>query len=83
MVVKKIATGHYAKIEKGAKVQYAMIAENAVVKSGAVVGEDPQDYEDRAKWGVAVVGPNLTIGENAKVKAQTMVVENVEGGAEV
>ena len=72
-----------AKIEKGAKVQYAMIAENAVVKSGAVVGEDPQDYEDRAKWGVAVVGPNLTIGENAKVKAQTMVVENVEGGAEV
>ena len=72
-----------AKIEKGAKVQYAMIAENAVVKSGAVVGEDPQDYEDRAKWGVAVVGPNLVIGENAKVKAQTMVVENIEGGAEV
>ena len=72
-----------AKIEKGAKVQYAMIAENAVVKSGAVVGEDPQSYEDRAKWGVAVVGPNLTIGENAKVKAQTMVVEDVEGGAEV
>lgn len=72
-----------AKIEKGAKVQYAMIAENAVVKSGAVVGEDPQDYADREKWGVAVVGPNLTIGENAKVKAQTMVVENVEGGAEV
>ena len=71
-----------AKIEKGAKVQYAMIAENAVVKSGAVVGEDPQDYEDRAKWGVAVVGPNLTIGENAKVKAQTMITEDLEGGAE-
>ena len=72
-----------AKIEKGAKVQYAMIAENAVVKSGAVVGEDPQECADRDKWGVAVVGPNLTIGENAKVKAQTMVVEDVEGGAEV
>ncbi len=72
-----------AKIEKGAKVQYAMIAENAVIKSGAVVGEDPQAYDDRANWGVAVVGPNLTIGENAKVKAQTMVVEDVEGGAEV
>ncbi len=72
-----------AKIEKGAKVQYAMIAENAVVKSGAVVGEDPQDCDDRANWGVAVVGPNLTVGENAKVKAQTMVVEDVEGGAEV
>ena len=71
-----------AKIEKGAKVQYAMIAENAVVKSGAVVGEDPQDYEDRANWGVAVVGPNLTIGENAKVKAQTMITEDLEGGAQ-
>ena len=72
-----------AKIEKGAKVQYAMVAENAVIKSGAVVGEDPQECADREKWGVAVVGPNLTIGENAKVKAQTMVVEDVEGGAEV
>ncbi|MCD7774402.1 MAG: glucose-1-phosphate adenylyltransferase [Clostridiales bacterium] len=72
-----------AKIEKGAKVQYAMIAENAVVKSGAVVGEDPQEISDLEEWGVAVVGPALTVGENAKVKAKTMVTENVEGGAEI
>ncbi len=72
-----------AKIEKGAKVQYAMVAENAVVKSGAVVGEDPQECADLNEWGVAVVGPNLTIGENAKVKAKVMVTEDVEGGAEV
>ena len=72
-----------AKIEKGAKVQYAMVAENAVIKSGAVVGEDPSDYENREDWGVAVVGPALTIGENAKVKAKVMVVEDVEGGATV
>ena len=70
-----------AKIEKGAKVQYAMIAENAVVKSGAVVGEDPQECADLNEWGVAVVGPSLTVGEKAKVKAKTMVVEDVEGGA--
>ena len=72
-----------AKIEKGAKVQYAMIAENAVVKSGAVVGEDPRECTDLGEWGVAVVGPSLTVGENATVKAKTMVVENVEGGAQV
>ena len=72
-----------AKIEKGAKVQYAMIAENAVVKSGAVVGEDPRECADLGEWGVAVVGPSLTVGENATVKAKTMVVENVEGGAQV
>ncbi len=72
-----------AKIEKGAKVQYAMVAENAVIKCGAVVGEDPSAYENRDDWGVAVVGPALTIGEDAKVKAKTMVVEDVEGGATV
>lgn len=72
-----------ARIEKGAKVQYAMVAENAVVKSGAVVGEDPQECADLNEWGVAVVGPNLTIGENARVKAKTMVTEDVQGGAEV
>ena len=72
-----------AKIEKGAKVQYAMIAENAVVKSGAVVGEDPQECADLNEWGVAVVGPALTVGVNAKVKAKVMVTEDVEGGAVV
>ncbi len=72
-----------AKIEKGAKVQYAMVAENAVIKSGAVVGEDPSECANRDDWGVAVVGPQLTVGENAKVKAKTMVVEDVEGGATV
>lgn len=72
-----------AKIEKGAKVQYAMVAENAVIKSGAVVGEDPQECANLEEWGVAVIGPNLTVGENAKVKAKTMVCEDVKGGAEV
>lgn len=72
-----------AKIEKGAKVQYAMIAENAVVKQGAVVGEDPQECSNLNEWGVAVVGPSLAVGENAKVKAKTMVTENVEGGASI
>lgn len=72
-----------AKIEKGAKVQYAMIAENAVVKQGAVVGEDPQECSNLNEWGVAVVGPSLTVGKNAKVKAKTMVTENVEGGASI
>ncbi len=72
-----------AKIEKGAKVQYAMVAENAVIKSGAKVGEDPQECANLGEWGVAVVGPGLTVGEKAKVKAKVMVTENVEGGAEI
>lgn len=72
-----------AKIEKGAVVQYAMIAEDAVVKSGAVVGQDPQECENRDEWGVAVVGPKLTVGEKATVKAKTMVIKDVEGGATV
>ncbi len=72
-----------AKIEKGAKVQYAMIAENAVIKSGAVVGEDPQECKELSEWGVAVVGPSLTVGENASVSAKAMVTEDVKGGDRV
>ena len=57
-----------AVIEEGAQVQYSIIAENAVVKKGAVVGKRPEDMADRDKWGVAVVGANVTIGENAVVE---------------
>lgn len=70
-----------AKIKKGAKVQYAMVAENAVIEANAKVGEDPQECEDLGAWGVAVVGPNLTVGENAEVKAKTMITEDVREGA--
>ena len=72
-----------AVIKKGAVVQYAMVAENAVIEEGAVVGENPEKCENLDGWGVSVVGPNVTVGKNAKVKAQSMISEDVKEGETV
>ena len=71
-----------AVIEPGAKVCYSIIAENVTVKSGAVVGERPEDMENLDNWGVAVVGEGVTIGQNAKVGPKAMVVKDVKDGEE-
>ncbi len=72
-----------AVIKKGAVVQYAMVAENAVIEEGAVVGENPQKCENLENWGVSVVGAGVTVGKNAKVKAQSMISEDVKEGETV
>lgn len=72
-----------AVIKKGAVVQYAMVAENSVIEEGAVIGENPEKCENLEDWGVSVVGANVTVGKNAKVKAKSMIAEDVEGGASV
>lgn len=72
-----------AVIKKGAVVQYAMVAENAVIEEGAIVGENPEKCEDLSKWGVAVVGAGVNVGKNARVKAQSMISEDVKEGETV
>ena len=72
-----------AVIKKGAVVQYAMVAENAVIEEGAVIGENPEKCDDLSNWGVSVVGPGVTVGKNAKVKAQSMISEDVKEGETV
>ena len=71
-----------AVVEPGAKVRYSIIAENVTVKSGAVVGERPEDMDNLENWGVAVVGEGVTIGQNAKVGPKAMVVKDVKDGEE-
>ena len=70
-----------AVVEEGAEVQYSIIAENVLVKKGAVIGSRPESCEDISKWGVAVVGDGVTIGENAVVEPKAMITEDVIGGA--
>ncbi len=72
-----------AVIKKGAKVYYSVLAENVRVERGAVVGEDPQHSKDLDNWGVAVVGGDLTVGENAFVRARSMVDNDVCAGETV
>jgi len=65
-----------AVIESGAVVEYAIVGENAVIKTGAHVGTQPDGSEG---WGVATVGPDVTICEGAVVEAGAMIYESVEG----
>ncbi len=69
-----------ATIKSGEKVKYGMIAENAVIEENAVVGENPEECKDLEKWGVAVIGADVTIGKNAKISANLMIDENVKEG---
>lgn len=69
-----------AVVEEGAEVYYSIIAENVTIKKGAVVGARPENVEDKSKWGVAVVGEGVTIGENAKVGPKAMLEKDVQDG---
>lgn len=62
-----------ARIEEGAQVHYAIVAENAVIGKNAVIGERPEDVEKLEDWGVAVVGPNCVIGEGETVPPKAMI----------
>lgn len=69
-----------ARVKKGAKVTYSIIAGNSVVEEGACIGGSPEDSESIDDWGIAVVGPNLTVGKNAVIKANAMIYDNVKEG---
>ena len=72
-----------ARVESGAVVDESlqtMIAENAVIESGAEVGEDPEKCDDLSNWGVTVIGSEVTVGKDAKVSAKLMIDEDVKEG---
>lgn len=62
-----------AVIEEGAKVQYAIIGEDAVIGRNTVVGERPENMEDKEKWGVAVVGPKCMVAPDSYIAPLEMV----------
>ena len=64
-------------IKSGAVVEYAIVGENCVVGSGAHIGARPETIENRDDWGIAVVGHNITISENAKVLPKQIISENM------
>lgn len=64
-------------IKSGAIVEYAIVGENCTVESGAQIGARPETVENRDDWGIAVVGHNITISENAKVLPKQIISENM------
>ncbi|MBQ8781300.1 MAG: glucose-1-phosphate adenylyltransferase [Oscillospiraceae bacterium] len=64
-------------IKSGAVVEYSIVGENCVVGEGAHIGARPETIENRDDWGIAVVGHNITISENAKVLPKQIISENM------
>ncbi len=64
-------------IKSGAIVEYAIVGENCTVGSGVHIGARPETFENRDDWGIAVVGHNITISENAKVLPKQIISENM------
>ncbi|MBE6887700.1 MAG: glucose-1-phosphate adenylyltransferase [Ruminococcaceae bacterium] len=65
-------------VKKGAVVEYAIIGEGCTIEAGAHIGERPESVEDSANWGIAVIGNNLSVCENAKVPAKAMIYNDVK-----
>ena len=62
-----------ARIEEGARVQYAIVSENSRIGANAVVGERPEEMENKDDWGVAVIGPGCTIPPGTVVEPKAMI----------
>ncbi|MBQ4313609.1 MAG: glucose-1-phosphate adenylyltransferase [Clostridia bacterium] len=68
-----------ATIKAGATVQYAIVAEDVVIEEGAIVGQRPENMDNKDEWGVAVIGNGVTVGKGAVIPAKAMIEEDVPG----
>ncbi|MCR5109585.1 MAG: glucose-1-phosphate adenylyltransferase [Ruminococcus sp.] len=64
-------------IKAGAVVEYAIIGSDSVIESGAKIGVSPETVEDKADWGIAVVGHNVKVSENKIVQPKQIISENI------
>jgi len=66
-----------AVIKKNAIVEYAIVGENVVVGENAIIGARPEMIDDKSQWGIAVIGPDVTVSEGTVVKPKQMVAGNI------
>ncbi len=64
-------------IKKGAVVEYSIVGEECTVGEGAHIGERPENVENRDEWGVAVVGHNVKISDNAVIPPKAMISKDM------
>ena len=67
-----------AHIEKGAKVYYSIVAENAVIQADAKVGEIPEQLQNPADWGIAVIGAGATVTGKRDIAPGEMIKSGEE-----
>ncbi len=62
------------KIGKNCTIKYAIIAPDAIIEDGAIIGEEPENYE--GEWGIAVVGSGAVVKAGQKVLPKEMIAPN-------
>ncbi len=65
-------------VKANADIKYSIVSENTVSGCNAVIGGNPEDTEDKDKWGIAVIGDDLHIGDNVVVPPASMIGEDLE-----
>ncbi len=66
-----------AVIKKNSIVEYAIIGEDVVVEENVTIGERPEMIDDKSQWGIAVVGPDVTVSSGTVIKPKQMVAGNI------
>lgn len=66
-------------VKAGAVLRHCIVGENVTIEEGATVGAAPTEEEK----GVATIGPDVTVGKNAKIGPKAMVEESVKEGETV
>jgi glucose-1-phosphate adenylyltransferase len=61
------------RVEEGAVVQYAIVAEDCVIGHGAKIGARPEDIVNKDEWGVTVVGNGCSIPPDTVVPPKAMI----------
>ena len=64
---------HNVKIGKNCDIRYAIIADDAVIEDGAVIGADPQSCANPEDWGIAVIGQGAVVKAGQVVKPKEMI----------
>lgn len=65
-------------VKANADIKYSIVSENTVIGCNAVIGGNPEDAEDKDKWGIAVIGDDLHVGDNVVVPPAAMIGEDLE-----
>lgn len=65
-------------VKANADIKYSIVSENTVIGCNTVIGGNPEDAEDKDKWGIAVIGDDLHIGDNVVVPPAAMIGEDLE-----
>lgn len=68
----------YSTVEKNARIEYSIVAENVTIYDNAKIGARPESLKGKNSWGLTVIGENRVIGSNAIVPAKSMIVKDVE-----